>query len=142
MSNKEVGGLGGGGEAFMCINNHNIKTLQQRFSPYTHTHARTHTRTHARTHTRTHTHTHAHRFGRKEERGLTTTVHALTVSNGCRTSRPSQTRVSFPLHVLLHQLDGVEVHELVGPYAHAVYGPVLLGPLQVGLGPLPFESGP
>ena len=42
----------------MCINNHNIETFQQRFSPYTHTHTylRTPSRKLELAHTRTHTH--------------------------------------------------------------------------------------
>ena len=51
----------GGGRHFICINNHNIRTFQQRFSPYTHTQPHTHTHTHTHTHaqTRTYARTHA-----------------------------------------------------------------------------------
>ena len=54
MSNRDVGGH------FMCINDLSIKTFQQTFSPYTHTHARMHTHTHTylHTHSRKLEHTH------------------------------------------------------------------------------------
>ena len=62
MSNREVGGR------FMCINDLSIKTFQQTFSPYTHTHARmhTHTRTYLHTHSRKLEHTHIHRMWERE----------------------------------------------------------------------------
>ena len=76
MSNTRE--VGRGGRHFVCINNHNIKTFQQIFSPYTHTHTHTHVPTqhaltqaesnsltyactpiYSRAHTRQITHTHA-----------------------------------------------------------------------------------
>ena len=69
MSNREVGEWE---DIFLCINNLSIKTFQQRFSPYTHTHSYTHTytRTYPRTHSSKleHTHTRAHPYSRITKR--------------------------------------------------------------------------
>ena len=70
MSNRWVGDGVGGGRHLICINNHNIRTFQQRFSPYTHTQPHPHTHTHVPTHAltqvrpRSHTHAHPHTRGR------------------------------------------------------------------------------
>ena len=71
----------------MCINNNNIKTFRQRFSPYTythtHTHARTraHTCTYARTHAKSNTLTHARTPTYSRVRTQITHTHASALTS-------------------------------------------------------------
>ena len=73
----------------MCINNLSIKTFQQTFSPYTHTHAHTHTHalahthvpTHALTQTRAHSHTRAPILARAHQQKTKKYSHASALGS-------------------------------------------------------------
>ena len=100
MSNREMGG----GGTFLCINNLSIKTFQQTFSPYTHTHARTHARTHTRTHTHTHTHARTYAHARTPTRTHTHT-HAHT-----RTRTHAHARTYASIHANSSTLTHARTH--------------------------------